>query len=213
MEHPLTTRIRLYLICIAVACISWSHPELGMILLGTGFGWWKGCGCCGGGGPTCNGCSTTSHTQYQVFIAGISNSTDCSDCSQYNGTWTLTSSNDFCSIFGICPPTICHWSYIINPCFCVGSNANTQQAEQRNAVNQIYMQVLSSVVRVIFSGNQIGSDCHSLSTIWSSYFFWQNSFSSGTLNCGGLSSYSVAYLSQASSGCTSDTTAALVTAI
>lgn len=209
LEHPLVPRMRFYLGLVVAGMVACLSPEWGLLLAANCFGWWKGSGCCG---SACNGCSSTAPSQFQVVISGISNSTHCTDCSQYNGTWTVTSSTDYCTNIGGCGANFCFWNYQINPCFCVGPSGFAMAADQAQAVNQIFLLIAGSgTIQVIFAGNQIGSNCHTFAGIWSSYFFWSSA--GGTLDCANLSSHSVPLSSQSSSGCTSDTTAALVTAI
>jgi len=217
MIHPLVPVIRSYLICLAVT-LSCACQFPGAITLFAGFAWLP----MGLIYPVlsafsiiCSGCSSAAHNQYQIVISGISNGTDCTDCSQYNGIWTVTSSTDYYTYIGGSSPTICFWNYMINPCFCVGASSATEAAEEKFAVNQIYLFIGQIVGRVVFSANSTSTDCHTLvgTTTWASKIIWEIAYGLGTLDCGGLSSYSFTFNSESSSGCNSDGSAALVTAL
>jgi len=90
-EHPLVPQIRFWLLMAALAAIAITWPpEASGVFLATGFGWWPGCGCCN---PLCGDCAycdtNTTYCRYQVVITGVANM-DCSHCSVYNATFTLS---------------------------------------------------------------------------------------------------------------------------
>lgn len=89
-RHPLLMPIRMLIVTAIVLAMSPWHPEIGMTLLATGFGWWKGCGCCAGGGG-CLFCSPESDASkdWEVTIAGVGNATTCTGCSCLNDTYIL----------------------------------------------------------------------------------------------------------------------------
>lgn len=81
--------IRFYLLWLAVGCLSTLHPECGIILLGSGFGWWPGCGCCGGGDCTYCDPDMDFTRQFQLDVSGIADGGTCTSCSSLNLTYVL----------------------------------------------------------------------------------------------------------------------------
>ncbi len=98
--HPLVTKIRFWIWLASVIAISCLWPAYGMFALGTGFGWWKGCGCCSSGDGDCNECTSgTCHNNQQVVVTGIVEGT-CGSCASLNQTITISTTR--CSTGGSC---------------------------------------------------------------------------------------------------------------
>lgn len=116
-KHPLIIPLRLAVLCLLGACLSLWYPEIGMVVVATGFGWWKGCACCGTTG-LCSGCSPSYSSDIQVDISGVADSTHCA-CTSLNNSYTLAYSE-----FVSSPPSSCFWSYTIDAAWadpCSGS--------------------------------------------------------------------------------------------
>ncbi len=106
--HPLVPIIRFYLACIVALIVAAYSPAWGMLLLGTGFGWWKGCGCCSTCCPDCDS-GSPSHSQYQIVITGVANGGGCLSCTNLNATFTVSCD----SALGTCV-----WDYTFPSPFC-----------------------------------------------------------------------------------------------
>lgn len=89
-RHPLIQPMRAFLLgTLGMILAAW-NIELGIICLASGFGWWKGCGCCGATSP-CGNCSsgTQNTTSIQLDVAGVTDFI-CTDCdTNLNGTFIL----------------------------------------------------------------------------------------------------------------------------
>jgi hypothetical protein len=198
----------------AIAAMTVANPQLGVLL-------WPLLGmvplCCGCG---CGNCTTTFSSQYQVDIAGVSDlGSNCLDCSQYNATYILDKVSYATVAAGSADD--CWARAEINPCYCWGASANSEGADESQAVNQIrFASIVSganSILQVTFGSNTIGADCHTIrSDLTTTWLVYQKTVASGA-NCGNLSSESITFNSDSPGhpgiGCQSDGTAAVVTSI
>jgi len=195
VEHPLVPVMRFYLVCIiamAVAC--YAPAECSLLVLGSGFGWWKGCGCCS---STCGLCTTDFKTQYQIVVSGITSTGGCA-CTNYNGTWTVTKSTSIPTSTEVATGD-CYAEFQINPCLCVVNFLGADyQADGKFAANRIVLIVQTTphggLLLVDFWANSVGTDCHVLengsapSIVWS----WKNS--SPSTDCAAYSSLTATFL-------------------
>lgn len=117
--HPLVPKIRFWLWLTGVAAIACLWPAYGMFAFATGFGWWTGCGCCGG---TCANCSTSPTTTYQIDISGVTNGT-CTDCAHVNRSYIVTSTAS-CTACAVGAPC-CQWSLSASTTLCGTTGSNT----------------------------------------------------------------------------------------
>ncbi len=119
---PRVTTVRFFLACVALAIVSFISPEWCLVLVGTGFGWWTGCGCCATGcdgsctGGICN--SDQASKTFSVTITGMANNT-CINCSDFNLTYSGIPQFSNCdweisTITGGSPPGSCSLSASLN---------------------------------------------------------------------------------------------------
>lgn len=109
-EHPLVPTIRKALWCLlAIALSAWTL-EFSFIAFAAGFGWWPGCGCCGGGDCPCDQCSSGGGpSQYQMDLAGHAAGTECdiAECASLDGAYILDCGG---SGVGFCAAENCAWT-------------------------------------------------------------------------------------------------------
>lgn len=89
-EHPLVPIIRWWLACLALCGLTLIWPECSLLLIGGGFGWWPGCGCCGG--LACSCCSAGARERYQIDLSGFTNGS-CTSCATYNSSFIVSATS------------------------------------------------------------------------------------------------------------------------
>ncbi len=173
------------------------------------FGIFSAC-CCGSSNSCPNTCTTSPHSQYQIVTGGFSNTgISCTDCTSYNGTWTVTISS--CGV--------CYCANVaVSPCPCFTALLANQNTGEKYATNQLALLIneTGQLIQIDFLTNITTSSTSSCAVIDGAGagrigFKWQNSGVS--VSCGTLSSYSVATFVGPLMDCNQDGSAAMLTAI
>lgn len=108
-----------------------------------------GCGCCGGGGPSCSGCSSQAPNQWSVVFTNLNSNfpSFCDDCvAAANGTFVCdyftsgtTGGIDFCEwrsgTFDLGTAAACNAAYIKLRVYGDGAANATIDVEGKNDVN------------------------------------------------------------------------------